>query len=297
METPGPPGLEAAVWTSFDAGRFGVHLVPTRTLCATSHGPVAVRDTVVGDRSVVLLHGWGADALLNWFSVYAALAAAGWRVIAPDVIGHGATPTQRSFTLADAAVATEALCDALELGSVDVVGYSMGGPIGQLWARQCPGRVRRLVGVATAAHIVPSEVNSRLLAGVGRAVGIAAGAIDTLGRIGLGGSDGSTIAGHAALTGRRASKRALAAAGVELANYDARAWVRELSCDAVSVITTADQTVPPAAQRELAALTNATVLEIPSGHAFCLERGFAGAVRHALHTPSRAQSTPAGLVS
>jgi pimeloyl-ACP methyl ester carboxylesterase len=88
--------------------------------------------------------------------------------------------------------------------------------------------------------------------------------------------------GHAGDVIRHASKRAALQAGRELARYDARGWVGTLTCPAVSVVTAGDTTVPPAAQRELADLAGARVVEVPNGHTFCLDGDFPGCLVAAL---------------
>jgi len=81
---------------------------------------------------VVLLHGFLSSARANWFGprIVQALTAAGHRVIAPDLRGHGqsdapvAPEAWRPDVLATDAVA---LVQALGLTDYDLVGYSLGG--------------------------------------------------------------------------------------------------------------------------------------------------------------------------
>jgi pimeloyl-ACP methyl ester carboxylesterase len=296
-----PVNLGEVAWLAFDAGRYGTHLLPPRQHVATPWGDVAVRDTgPSGAGAVVAVHGWGADGLLNWFTAVGPLAAAGWRVVAVDLPGHGATSPHGPFTLAAAAECVAAVADTLGVSQTSAasaapgqdaaapcvaVGYSMGGPVTQLWARQHPGAVGRLVQVVTAAHIIPSTVNSRVVAGLARVGGIATGAVDTLSRLGMGAGDGRTLGGHAAITARRASKRVLLAAAGELARYDARAWVGDIDADWVCVVADGDQTVPPAAQRELAELTGAATIAVDAGHTVCLAPGFGDLLCHAVAAP------------
>ena len=51
-----------------------------------------------------------------------------------------------------------------------------------------------------------------------------------------------------------------------LGRFDARPWLAELRCPAVSVITARDRLVPPSRQLELAAATGARVVRIDADH-------------------------------
>ena len=82
-------------------------------------------------RPVILLHGFLSNARRNWFApgIAAALAGAGFRVIAPDCRGHGqsAAPTDPADWAPDVmATDVEALIAGLKLTDYDLCGYSMG---------------------------------------------------------------------------------------------------------------------------------------------------------------------------
>jgi len=98
--------------------------------------------------AIVLLHGLGHNDS-HWDPIAAALAE-GRRVLVLDQRGHGQSEwaAQYSFALMrdDAAV----FVDALGLGSVDLVGHSMGGTIAYLYGIAQPAALRRLVIVDTA---------------------------------------------------------------------------------------------------------------------------------------------------
>ncbi|MBU6372461.1 MAG: alpha/beta hydrolase [Alphaproteobacteria bacterium] len=104
--------MDAETFTSFD----GVRL--------------AYRAGGVG-RPVLLLHGFMANAHLNWIApgVAGKLIDAGYRVIAPDARGHGASraPDEDRFFPQDVlARDAEALIAHLALADYDLVAYSMG---------------------------------------------------------------------------------------------------------------------------------------------------------------------------
>jgi pimeloyl-ACP methyl ester carboxylesterase len=107
---------------------------------------------------VLLLHGSGpgVTAVANWRAVIPALAG-DRRVIAPDQLGFGGTATGEQRTYGRAAWTGHALVllDTLEIGTVDIIGNSMGGAIAMSIATARPDAVRRLVlmgsvGVAMA---------------------------------------------------------------------------------------------------------------------------------------------------
>jgi 2-hydroxymuconate-semialdehyde hydrolase len=107
---------------------------------------------------VLLLHGSGpgVTAAANWRAVIPALSA-GRRVIAPDQLGFGGTATGEPRTYGRAAWTAHALdlLDTLGLGTVDIIGNSMGGAIALSLAVARPRAVRRIVlmgsmGVAMA---------------------------------------------------------------------------------------------------------------------------------------------------
>jgi len=83
-------------------------------------------------RPVVLLHGLFSDAETNWirFGHAAALAGRGFRVVMPDLRGHGmsARPHVASAYPPDILARDGlALIDHLGLGDYDLGGYSLGG--------------------------------------------------------------------------------------------------------------------------------------------------------------------------
>jgi pimeloyl-ACP methyl ester carboxylesterase len=106
----------------------------------------------------LLLHGSGpgVTATANWRAVIPALAA-DRRVVAPDQLGFGGTATGERRTYGRTAWTDHALAllDTLGIGTVDIVGNSMGGAIALSIATAQPELVRRLVlmgsvGVAMA---------------------------------------------------------------------------------------------------------------------------------------------------
>ena len=110
---------------------------------------------------LVLLHG-GLGSGEMFGPVLTALAEH-HQVIVPDLQGHGRTAdVDRPLDIRLMADDVAALVDHLDLGRVDVVGYSLGGGVGLLTAIQHPAKVRRLV--AACAHIRRDALYPQMLA-------------------------------------------------------------------------------------------------------------------------------------
>jgi pimeloyl-ACP methyl ester carboxylesterase len=93
-----------------------------------------------GPRRILLLHGIGSNAA-GWWRLGPDLAEAGWAVTAPDLRGHGDSPSGGEPTLAACAA------DVLGLGGGwDVVqGHSLGGAVALVAHHSDPGWTRGLV--------------------------------------------------------------------------------------------------------------------------------------------------------
>lgn len=116
---------------------------------------------------VLLVHGFGASAF-QWRFLMPALAAGGWRVLAPDLPGHGFS----QLALADGQYTRDAyarrmwmLLDALGIARAPVIGHSMGGAVAAEMAWQHPERVECLALLSPAGFgRVPQR--ARVLRGV-----------------------------------------------------------------------------------------------------------------------------------
>lgn len=95
---------------------------------------------------LVLLHG-GSGSWTHWIRNVEALAAAGRRVVVPDLPGFGdsARPPGGQDADAVAPAVAQALPAIVGEQPVDVVGFSFGGLCGALLAAARPQRVKRLV--------------------------------------------------------------------------------------------------------------------------------------------------------
>ena len=96
-------------------------------------------------RPVVLVHGIGGGAA-DWELNVGALAERGFRAIAVDMPGHGASdPPPRDWDPRDSAAMVRDFLDALGLGSAALIGHSAGGLLAAAAALQHPERVEALV--------------------------------------------------------------------------------------------------------------------------------------------------------
>lgn len=105
---------------------------------------------VPGDHPVLVVHGFASDARRTWSDTGWLRALEGRGVVTVDLRGHGQSDRPGAGYSPDVMAADLlAVLDALELPTVDVVGYSMGGVLGWTLAGMPappePGRVRRLV--------------------------------------------------------------------------------------------------------------------------------------------------------
>jgi pimeloyl-ACP methyl ester carboxylesterase len=95
---------------------------------------------------LLLVHGWGADS--HEWSWHLPRLSAEYRVIAPDLRGHGYSSAPASgFHPRDMAEDVLRLLDHLGIDTVVPVGHSMGAQVVSVLAVEHPSRVRALVCV------------------------------------------------------------------------------------------------------------------------------------------------------
>jgi pimeloyl-ACP methyl ester carboxylesterase len=103
---------------------------------------------------VLLIHGF-PDTHAVWRHQIPALVAAGYRVIAPDVRGHGETDAPKpvsAYRLDQQVADMVALLDALDIREpVRLVGHDLGSITGWVLAGRYPGRVHRFAAL-TVGH-------------------------------------------------------------------------------------------------------------------------------------------------
>jgi pimeloyl-ACP methyl ester carboxylesterase len=303
-------------------GEAGPGLLPgvRRNIELGGRGIIGYREVgMPGSRpTLVLLHGLGATADLNFGPLYLALANR-YHLIAPDLRGHGSgIRSARPFSFGTCADDVAALIDATagtapSSAGAYVLGYSMGGPIAMLLARRRPDLVRGLVLSATAARFG--------LDGIGRALMFGAGLVGEA-WLRLPSAPGLARTRWArrlvevpripplpALDSLSARLRPVSAAipqlphllvaSGNLARFHDAPWLHDLDVPTAVVVTTADRLVRPAHQRALAAaIPGARIVEVEGGHEICARHPwrFAAAVSAALRTlgtPGRPTVRPA----
>jgi pimeloyl-ACP methyl ester carboxylesterase len=261
-------------------------LPPGRIVLVRGRGEFLVRDTGGDGPVVLLLHGWMVTADTNWITMYGPLAEAGYRVIALDHRGHGrGLRSPEPFRLAACAEDAAAVLRTEGIDRALVAGYSMGGPIACLLARDHPDLVEGVVLCATAPDWQEPNMRRawRAMALLRLQLGLVGDSAwrSWLRRMGL---PDSPATSWAAAELSRGNALDIAEAGRELGRFDARPWLRSLGAPASVIVTADDDLVPPRKQRELAALLGAPVHEVPGRHtAVTFEaEPFAVAMREAL---------------
>jgi pimeloyl-ACP methyl ester carboxylesterase len=102
-------------------------------------------------RPVLLLHGFPQSSL-SWQPVMRALAAAGYRAVAPDQRGYsaGARPGDvEAYRVSQLVSDVLAVADTMQMSRFDLVGHDWGGMIAWVAAARHPARVRSLSVVST----------------------------------------------------------------------------------------------------------------------------------------------------
>lgn len=132
-------------WQQFKASQKEV-ILPAGTV---AHIPVTIRYIDEGQArqgTILLMHGIPTWSYL-YHAVVPPLVEAGYRVIAPDFLGHGWSDRRDRFdrSFQDQARMIVALLSALELPQVDVVGHDTGGAVALILAIEHASLVNRLV--------------------------------------------------------------------------------------------------------------------------------------------------------
>jgi 3-oxoadipate enol-lactonase len=251
--------------------------------------PLVGRSVLVGGREffvreagpeigwpLVLVHGWGADSLLNWYKVIPSLVER-HRIIAVDQRGHGKSDRVREGYRVEA-VADElaGVLDDLGIEVASLVGYSLGGMVAQAFVRRHPERVTKLVLAATAARVpLRGRRLRKALFWAGRGLERLSGTEGAWLRYRYLLRRGAVEAHHARWLWETFMDRdptLFYDAGFAALDFDGREWATRLARPVLVVIPTEDQLVPPRAQYELAALIpGASVAElVGAGHEACL---------------------------
>ena len=273
----------------------GVLGLPPLTTVTVLGGTICYREArgPEGAPVVLLLHGILATSGLNWMHAFAPLSRH-FRVIAPDLSGHGGDPFNREhFTLEHCADDVAALIAVLRLQRVIVVGYSMGGMVAQYVARRHGSLIGGLVlsGVdwgsrqygraATLIGPVFMETAVRL---VQLQVCLLRAPVALLRRLGGQKNDGRepgrllTAAGEV----RGHNPRAIGGAVRAITMFRSIDWLHEIRVPTTVLVTLRDSLFPQAEQRRMAkAIKAARVREFDGGHVSCQLPEYATALAEA----------------
>jgi pimeloyl-ACP methyl ester carboxylesterase len=223
---------------------------------------------------LMLLHGLGATAALNWGRCFGPLSQH-FRVLSLDHRGHGRGLRTRRFRLEQCADDAVAAAAAIGVKRFIAVGYSMGGPIAALTWRRHPEAVSGLVFCATARHFA-----RRGVARFARAtLPIAAAAVrmapslahqeathrmlQSIEHPDLREYVRDELLGHDPATVIQAAQAVSA--------FSAHDWIGEVSVPTSVVVTTLDDLVPASRQQKLAAsIPGAQAFEVAAGHDACV---------------------------
>jgi pimeloyl-ACP methyl ester carboxylesterase len=122
-------------------------------LAAWSFGP-----TQPGTPTVLLVHGWEDDHI-SWAALIDQLVARGYRVIAPDLPGHGRTPAKLTSIPVMAAGVAAVAREAEKIGAVSatqpfhaVIAHSLGGTATLIAAAEMGLKAERFAILAAPNH-------------------------------------------------------------------------------------------------------------------------------------------------
>ena len=265
---------------------------PGRVIPLPGGGSTFVRDSggPPGSPTVLLLHGLGVTADLNWATSMPALSR-DFRVVAPDLRGHGqAVSSNHAFTLEAAADDVAAVADALRLRSFVAVGYSMGGAIAPLLWRRHPALVEGLVLCATSRSF-RGTVYEHLLFDAAATIRAAARVIpDAVPRAVVRKLAGALVERRSTTTPadpyRQFALRPVMDAASQLGGYRSHDWIGDVDVPAAVLVHTRDHLVPPRRQFGLArAIPGADVHLVDGSHLACVREpdAFVAALLAAVH--------------
>jgi len=99
--------------------------------------------------TALLVHGYPNSSYL-WRDIMPAIAGAGYRAVAPDLLGYGDSELEgKEGTWADQVEALGAFVDEHDLAPVVLIVHDWGGLIGLRWACEHPGSVSAMVMMST----------------------------------------------------------------------------------------------------------------------------------------------------
>ncbi|HEY4397229.1 MAG TPA: alpha/beta hydrolase [Acidimicrobiia bacterium] len=281
-------------------------LPPGRKVELPGRGTTFVHESksLPGAPTLVLLHGLGATAPLNWYTSLSALEHR-FHVVAPDLRGHGrGIRAATCFTLEDAADDVIALADALELGRFVAVGYSLGGPIAKLLWRRHRDRVSGLVLCATSSSFQAAPLEYVMFAVLPAVEQLCRVVPDFVARRVI----AQALRSHLEPTGfvewalrelLLREPRTIVQAAAALGRYRGGDWISQIDVPTSVLVHTRDQLVPPRRQFELAtAIPGARVHFVDADHFAAVRdpQTFVRALIGAIHDVTFAYAAETGAV-
>lgn len=231
---------------------------------------------LAGDDPVILLiHGAGMDSTV-WQLQTRYLAYRGFRAVAVDLPGHGRSVGDALGSVAEMADWVARFVDTAGLGSVHVVGHSMGTFI----ALELASRYADIVGSITLCGTATGmPVHPELLAAAADDLPAAAALMAAWGHarpahVGLNPTPGLWMIGGARALVENSTPGVLATDFRACMSYDnAAAAAATVTCPATVVIGLGDKMTPPKGGRALAAaIPGARVVELAdTGHSMMIE--------------------------
>lgn len=252
-------------------------LPPARHVDLPGRGRTFVREVEgpPGAPTVLLLHGWCANADVNWWATFGPLGER-FRVIALDHRGHSrGLRDGRAFSLEDCADDAAALLGVLGVDHVVAVGYSLGGAVAQLLWQRHTELVRGLVLCATSRHFNGRPRERGLVSLLDAAC--RAAKVLTPAQLGPVASRvlGARRGDHDLWAWAEESLRdhdwlRIIEAGQAICRFDSRPWAAMVDVPTHVLVTLLDRVVPPSRQLDLAAaIPGARIHLVDSDHAAC----------------------------
>lgn len=228
-------------------------------------------------KTIVLLHGIGFSGR-GFARQSASFAKAGYKVLTPDLPGHGGREAVLRMDFDDLAGEIEALLDAGKIEKPVLAGHSMGGMIAQVMLRRRPEAYAAavLIGTSPAFGNPDGEAQKKFIADrlapldEGRTLSeLAAGIVDDM----MGPAPDSAGRALAIEFVGATPASSYRAAWLCLRSFDARADLARIRCPVLCMAGEHDRNAPPAVSEKMAAkIPNAAFVCLPGlGHVPHLE--------------------------
>jgi pimeloyl-[acyl-carrier protein] methyl ester esterase len=106
-------------------------------------------------RPLILLHGWSMSSAV--FTEAMEVLSEDFRVLAPDLRGHGASDTADGYGFADFAADLQLWLKSLEIRHLRLLGWSMGGQVAIELCQTLSGQIDRLILVGSTPRFAAGD--------------------------------------------------------------------------------------------------------------------------------------------